>query len=275
MPDDTIRRLIAPAASVALAGALLGAPSARALEAAPPGVDARAVAERVEDNLRGVRTSTGRATMTVVSPRLPEPREVGFRYWEDRASERSFIRILAPPKDAGMGFLKIPPNLWNYIPRVERTVRIPPSMMLQSWMGSDLTNDDLVRESSTLDDYDHTLLGVEPALPVEGGAPRRALVLEYVPHEDAPVVWGRIVSAVDAERYVPLQQDFYDEDGSHIRRLRMGRIERIGERWYPRLWSVVPMEKEGHETRLAWDEVAFDVPIDESVFTKRNLGRPE
>ena len=99
--------------------------------------------------------------MTIVSPRLPAPRRVVFRVWDDRPGKRSFIRILEPSKDKGMGFLKLHPNLWNYIPRVERTVRIPPSMMLQPWMGSDFTNDDLVKQSSAVDDYTHRVLRTE------------------------------------------------------------------------------------------------------------------
>ena len=135
---------------IALAAALLAASAAAAevaLEPAPDGVDARSLALRAENSMRSDRTFfDGR--MTVTSPRLSRPRIVAFKSWEDRAAKRSLIRILAPKKDAGTGFLKLHPNLWMYVPRVERTVRIPPSMMLQSWMGSDFTNDDLSRESS-------------------------------------------------------------------------------------------------------------------------------
>jgi len=237
------------------------------LAPAPKGTSARAVAKRVEDVFRG-RTTYLEGSLEIRSPRLPAPRLVRFRSWEDRPGRRSFIRILAPPKDAGMAFLKLHPNLWNYIPRVERTVRIPPSMMLQSWMGSDFSNDDLVRESSQLDDYDQELLGVDRSI---SGGP--AYVLAYRPHEDAPVVWGRIVTWVQVARAAPLRQDFYDEKGTRLRVLRFEQIRDVQGRPYPHLWVMVPLDRPGHETRVQIQEIRFDEPIDAAVFTKRNLER--
>ena len=209
------------------------------------------------------------AAMTVVSPRLATARVIRFQSWEERDSKRSFIRILGPAKDAGTGFLKLHPNLWMYIPRVERTMRIPPSMMLQSWMGSDLSNDDLVKESSTLDDYSHRLLGGDPE--PEGHPGRSAYVIEYVPHEEAPVVWGKIVAWIDKEQWSPLQQDFYDEGGEVLRRMRFSDIRQIGDRWVPHHWSVVPLDKEGYSTTVEIERMVFDAEIDPAVFTKRNL----
>ena len=235
----------------------------------PSGVSARSVAERLENIFRGERSYL-EATMLVASPRLPAPRRVRFRAWDDRRRARTFIRILAPAKDRGMGFLKLHPNLWNYIPRVERTVRIPPSMMLQSWMGSDFTNDDLVRESSQLDDYEHNFLGVDvaPAHPES----TRAFVLEYIPHEDAPVVWGRIVSWIDARRFAPLRQEFYDEDGEKLRTLSYSNFS-TGARPYPLRWVLTPLDRAGHTTSIEVHEIRFDHALDDAIFTKRNLTR--
>lgn len=237
------------------------------LEPAPEGMTGRQIAERVEDIFRG-NTSYMEATMTITSPRLPEPRRVSFQAWDDRPKKRSFIRILGPPKDKGMGFLKLHPNMWNYIPRVERTLRIPPSMMLQSWMGSDFSNDDLVRESSQLDDYDQTLLGIDPS-----GASARSYVIEYVPHEDAAVVWGKILSWVDVERSAPLRQDFFDERGERLREMRFSDIREVSGRPYPHKWSMVPLEKEGHETGIEIHEIRFNEDFDDAIFTKRHLTR--
>ena len=209
------------------------------------------------------------AEMKVISPRLAAPRVVRFQSWEDRDEDRSFIRILSPAKDAGTGFLKLHPNLWMFIPRVERTIRIPPSMMLGSWMGSDFTNDDLVKESSTLDDYDHRLLGIDPA--PEGHSELSAYVIEYIPHEDAPVVWGKIVAWIEKEYGTPLRQDFYDEDGALLRRMDFSDIRIQGTRHMPHLWSMVPLDKEGHKTSITIERIFFDAEIDPSTFSKRNL----
>jgi outer membrane lipoprotein-sorting protein len=241
-----------------------------ALEPAPEGLTGRSVAERAEAALRSDQTYL-EAEMTVVSPRLSVPRVVVFENWDDRPSRRSFIRIEAPAKDADTTFLKLHPNLWMFVPRVERTMRIPPSMMLQSWMGSDFTNDDLVKESSALEDYDHRLLGIDPS--PEGHEDLRAYVVEYIPREDAPVVWGRIVTWIETEHGTPLRQEFYDEDGAKLRLMEFADIREVAGRHYPRLWTMRPLDKSGHETRIRVREVRFDVPIEDAVFTKRNLTR--
>ncbi|MDH3521770.1 MAG: outer membrane lipoprotein-sorting protein [Myxococcales bacterium] len=258
-------------AACAIALALADA-SARAaeLEPAPEGLSGRAVAERAEDAVRSARTYL-RGEMTVVSPRLVSPRVVAFENWDDRPGKRTFIHILSPPKDADTTFLKLHPNLWMYIPRVERTMRIPPSMMLQSWMGSDFTNDDLVRESSQLDDYDHTLLGIDPA--PEGHAGLRAYVVDYVPREEAAIVWGKIVMWIEVEHGTPLREEFFDEAGVKLRVMRFGEISQVGGRHYPHLWTMTPLDKPGHETRIRVDAIEFDAEFPAETFTKRNLTR--
>jgi outer membrane lipoprotein-sorting protein len=242
------------------------------LTAAPAGTDGREIARRSEDVLRG-DTAYLEAQMIIVSPRLPAPRTVTFRVWDDRPNKRSFIRILAPPKDAGTGFLKLHPNLWMYIPRVERTTRIPPSMMLQSWMGSDFTNDDLVRESSQLDDYEHHLLGID-AHP-EDAPGLKAYVVDYVPHENAPVVWGRIINWIEMEHFTPLRSDYYDEKGARLRTMRFSDIREVQGRHFPYRWKMTPLDKQGYETTIAIDTIRFNEHFDEGIFTTRNLKRSE
>ena len=238
------------------------------LRPASPGMSATQIANRAEESLRGDQTVI-QAQMTVRSPRLTQPRMIEFTSWDDRLGKRSFTRMEAPAKDKGTGFLKVHPNLWMYIPRVERTVRIPPSMMLQSWMGSDLTNDDLVRESSQTDDYDHRLLGIEDT--VKNHPDREAYVVEYIPHEDTPVVWGKIIAWIDTERDVTLRQEFYDEDDVLIRTMQYQEIQPVGKRWVSHLWILTPEQKEGHETQVRIKRIEFDAEIDDTVFTKRNL----
>lgn len=237
---------------------------------APDGADAREIARWAEDQQRSDETFM-HAEMTVVSPRLAAPRVVAFESWDDRPGKRAFIHIRGPAKDRGTTFLKLDPNLWMFVPRVERTMRIPPSMMLQSWMGSDFTNDDLVKESSTLDDYEHRLLGIDPS--PEDFPDRPAYVVQYTPHESAPVVWGRIVAWIDRERGSPLRQEYYDEAGVKLRVMRFSEIREIEGRHFPFHWSMKPLDKENHETTIRILEVAFDPEIEEGVFTKRNLQR--
>jgi outer membrane lipoprotein-sorting protein len=240
------------------------------LEPAPDDVDPREVALRAENSLRSDRTFMA-AAMTIRSPRLSQPRVVVFKSWDDRSEKRSFIRIEAPAKDKGAAFLKLHPNLWSYVPRVERTLRIPPSMMLQPWMGSDFTNDDLVNESSTIDDYDHEMLGIDPA--TGGVAGNAAYVLEFIPHEDAPVVWGKIVTWIAIEHGTQLRQQFYDEDGEKLRTILFEDIREVGGRHVPHHWEVMPHGKEGHSTLIEISEFRFDEEFDDDIFTTSNLKR--
>lgn len=244
------------------------ASSALALEPAPEGTDASEVARLSEDNMRSDRTFF-KARMIVESPRLSSGRSIAFSSWEDRPTKRSFIRIHEPAKDKGSGFLKLHPNLWMFIPRVERTMRIPPSMMLSSWMGSDFTNDDLVRDSSEVEDYTHELLGIEPSLESAGG--RRAYVVEYTPREEAAVVWGRIVAWIDVESHSPLRQEFYDEEGAKLREMVFSDHRKTGDRLVPHHWKLTPLEKPGHSTVIEIEEMRFDIEIKEKIFTKRHL----
>jgi outer membrane lipoprotein-sorting protein len=253
----------------AIALAAAGARAATtALEPAPPAASADDIAQRSQDVLRGHSTYV-RANMTIVSPRLAAPRHIEFRLWDDLPGKRTAVHILAPAKDEGVVFLKLHPNLWNYIPRVERTIRIPPSMMLQPWMGSDFTNDDLVRESSEAGDYTHRLLGIDPE--PEGAAGARAYVVEYLPREDAPVVWDRIMAWVDVATYAPVRRDYYGDHGELLRTLRYADVRMVQGRPLPHRWTMIPVDKTGHETTVELDEVRFDDPIDESLFSPNAL----
>ncbi len=242
------------------------------LEEAPADVDARELARAAEDNMRSDRTFF-KGKMTVSSPRLARDRVVAFHSWEDSKEKKSLIRIDAPNKDKGTGFLKLHPNLWMYIPRVERTVRVPPSMMLQSWMGSDFSNDDLVRDSSEIDDYDHRLLGIDPGR--ETTVDRRAYVVEYQPREGVAVVWGSIIAWLDIESGAPLRQDFFDEEGERLRTMRFSHFREVDERSVPHLWIVTPLNKPGHSTSIEIEEIQFDPEMKSGIFTTRNLKRKE
>jgi outer membrane lipoprotein-sorting protein len=265
-------RLVLALLAATLTGSVAVAADLPELEPAPAGVDARELARRAEDNMRSERTFFS-GKMTVVSPRLSRPRVVAFHSWEDSPEKRSLIRIDKPAKDKGTGFLKLHPNLWMYVPRVERTVRIPPSMMLQSWMGSDFTNDDIVRESSEIDDYDHRLLGIDPG--TSGEVDQRAYVVEYRPHEDTAVVWGRIVAWLDIESGAPLRQEFFDEEGARLRVMKFSDYRPVGKRTVPHLWSMKPLDKEGHSTTIEVEKIEFDIELDSDIFTTRNLKRRE
>jgi hypothetical protein len=200
--------------------------------------------------------------MTVTTPRWE--RTLALQAWIERP-RRSFIRILSPAKEAGIASLRIGPEMWNYLPAVERTIKIPPSMMMQPWMGSDFTNDDLVKESSVVEDYTHRITGSDTV----AGAP--VYVVESVPKPDAAVVWGRIVFRVRRADFLPASEEFYDERGTLIRVLTFSDIRELGGRTIPTKWQMRPVAKPGNVTTMVMKSAIFDVAIAAEVFTQRNL----
>jgi outer membrane lipoprotein-sorting protein len=221
------------------------------------------VLERVE-NLLWARTLQGRYEMSIVTPRWQ--RTLALRVWMDRP-RRTFIRIDAPAKEAGIGSLRIGSEMWNYLPAVERTIKIPPSMMLQPWMGSDFTNDDLVKESSILDDYTHEI-GDAPAI---DGQPAHRVVA--TPKPEAAVVWGRVVYFVRKSDAIPLKQEYFDERGELVRVMTFSDIREVGGRRLPTRWEMRPVGKPGHMTTVVLQDAVFNPPLDDEVFTQRHLQR--
>lgn len=209
--------------------------------------------------------NTARYEMTVQRPSWS--RTIGLKVWDDRRHEHFFVRIVEPPKDAGTSFLRIRYNLWNYLPKVEKVLKLPPSMMLQPWMGSDFSNDDLVKESSYVDDYDHRIVGTEMR------AGEKTYRIELTPHPQAPVVWGKVIYWVRLKDNLPVEQHFLDEKGSLIKRLEFQEFKVMDGRLTPTFWEMTPVKKEGHRTTLRMLEIDFDPipPISDSVFTQENL----
>lgn len=238
-----------------------------ALAATPAQADAEADAliRQMEDQTRA-ETNVATYRMQVVRPG-DDSREFLMRSWDDRAGGRSFIHILEPRRDADTTFLKVEGNLWMYLPRLERDIKIPPAMMLNSWMGSDFTNDDLVRESSAIDDYSNTILAREP-----GPDGTELVTIESVPHPDAPVVWGKVVLQIRSDG-IPVRQQFFDEDGELVRTMTFEDVAVLGGRTLPTRMIMVPEDEEGHATILIIEDATFDEPIPDEIFTRANLGR--
>jgi outer membrane lipoprotein-sorting protein len=227
-------------------------------------IDGKEIIRRMDQLIRG-ETGMGLYEMTIKDPRWE--RTLKLRAWESREGKKTFIRILSPPKEEGIGTLKIGVEMWNYLPRVERTIKIPPSMMMQPWMGSDFTNDDLVKESSIVEDYVHRVMGKEK---IDGFD---SYQVEAVAKPDAPVVWGKILYWVRVEDFIPLKEEFYSEKGELIRVMTFSDIKEMGGRILPTYWQMVPVKKKGRMTTFRIIEVEFDIPIPDDVFTLRNLKR--
>ena len=225
------------------------------------GPTAQEVVDRAESALWG-KTLQSQLTMTVTTPRWTRTLELVA--WIERP-RRSFIRIRGPAKEAGIGSLRIGGEMWNYLPTVERTIKIPPSMMLQPWMGSDFTNDDLVKESSLVNDYTHRIVAIDTA------ATPALYVVESTPKPDAAVVWGHIVMRVRRTDFLPAREEFYDERGTLVRVMTFSDIRTLGGRTIPTKWEMRPTAKPGNVTTIVMTRATYDAPIAADIFTQRNL----
>lgn len=217
------------------------------------------IIKRVEDNLNG-KTAVLELTMVVKTRRTERTMKMkSYSIGKDR----SFIKILYPGKDKGITFLKVDNAMWQYVPRIEKTIKIPASMMLQSWMGSDFTNDDLVKESSISDDYNKSLLEETD----------KGYRIELLPTEEAAVVWGKIIMGVSKDHYLPTTVTYFDEDDILIRELTYTDVRLFGDKFYPTRWQMLPKEPEkaGNETVIEISSAVFDGEVSESYFTKRAL----
>ena len=247
----------AAAATLALLAAILTLAPA----AADP--EAEALVRKLEDVLRS-DSSVGVYRIEVVRPSWR--RVMRMKYWDDRIADRFFIRLLAPKKDKDTTFLKVGGNLWMYLPKLERDIKLPPSMMLNSWMGSDFTNDDLVKQSSTVDDYTHRVIDRE------GEGEASIITVESLPKPEAPVVWGKLVLRLRPDG-MPLDQVFFDERGAAVRRIVFEKVRTLGGRRTPTQWTVVPLDEPDTRTVLVIEEAEFDVAIAEQTFQRANLSR--
>lgn len=226
-------------------------------------MDATAIVKKADDKLRGV-TSKSTLKMTIVRPSWT--REVEMKSWS-KGNDYSLTLVTAPVRDKGTAFLKREKEIWNWQPTIDRVIKMPPSMMMQSWMGSDLKNDDLVRESSIVEDYTHQLLGEES---IEGLA---CYKIELIPQEDAPVVWGKVIAWIDKADFMQLKTEFYDEDDYLVNTIYGKAIKTMDGKKLPSIMEVVPAEEEGHKTILEYLSLEFDEPIPTSFFSIQNMKR--
>lgn len=222
---------------------------------------ARDIIDRVDRIMRG-ESSHGVATMEVVTENWE--RSMTMEVWS-LGTEYSLIRITAPNKEAGTATLKAGDDIWNYLPRVDRSIKIPPSLMMGAWMGSHFTNDDLVKESRLIEDYDIEF-GYD-------GERDGVQVWEFVltPKPEAAVVWGRITYEVRQDDLMPTWARYYDEDGNLVRTITFSDYRVMGGRLVPARMDVRPEDKPGERTTVVYSELEFNIDIDESFFSLRAL----
>ena len=226
-------------------------------------IDARALVRAAWDNFRGL-SSYGEMTMIIHRPSWE--RTMSMRAWT-RGEKHSLVRITAPKKDAGNGTLLIDNVMWTFSPKVNRVIKVPSSMMGQSWMGSDFSNKDVSRMDDIVDQYTHTLLGTEEN---EG---HTVYVIESVPHEDAAVVWGKEILRI-RDDHVLVSQEYYDQDGVLVKTMESLEIGAMGGRTIPLRQRMGKVDTDDEWTEIRVDSMKFDVELKDSLFTLSNLRNP-
>jgi outer membrane lipoprotein-sorting protein len=225
-----------------------------------PANEAEKIVKKMDELYRS-SASEALVEMEIITPHWQ--RTLKMKAWSE-GLDKTFIRILEPKKEAGIATLRIGNEMWNYLPKTNKVIKIPPSMMMSSWMGSDFTNDDLVKEFTFIESYHFEL--TSPASPEPG-----TVYVKCIPKAGLPIVWGHILIAAGQADYLPVWENYYDEKGNLVREMLFKEIKAFGNRRIPSVMELIPRTKEGQKTVLRYLEAQFDIAIDPNVFTLRNL----
>jgi len=231
-----------------------------------PGQDLspREIIRKADEKFNGEKTSTSMMAMTIVRPTWE--RTIEFKNWTS-GRDYALTLITAPARDKGQSFLKRENEMWNWNPTISRLIKLPPSMMSQGWMGSDYTNDDILRESSVVNDYVHEIVGEEE---YEG---RLCYKIKMVAREDAAVIWGHQVRWIDKKDFLFMKSELYDEDGYLVRTELGSGIKSMDGRLIPTRIELIPAEEEDQLTIIEIREIKFNEPIQDSFFSQQNMKR--
>lgn len=211
----------------------------------------------MEELYRG-EASIARLTMSIETPQYSRTLRMEAK---SMGVENSLIRILEPRKDRGIATLKLDKEMWNYFPKINKVIKVPPSMMMGSWMGSDFTNDDLVQQTTLTQAY---------RLALNETAAQYRVILH--PKEQTITVWGKIDYVIDKDTMIPVEQNFYDDDGTMIRRLEFKQPKQFDGVLLPSVLEMTPLNKQGHKTVITYESLLFDTSdVSPDDFTLRNL----
>jgi len=216
------------------------------------------------DELMRAKSSYSEITMNIVKPDWS--REVSMKAWA-LEPDYSIIYITEPARDKGTVTLKRKTEVWNWLPSAQKVIKIPPSMMLQSWMGSDFTNDDLVKESSVIRDYTHKLIGEEN---IDG---MDCYKIQLTPKADAGVVWGKVIAWIAKNTYLEPKVEYYDEDGFMVKQFIGSNLKKMDGRNIFTHWEMIPEDKPGNKTIMDYNKIQFNINTEESFYSEQNMKR--
>jgi len=227
-------------------------------------LSAKEIVRLANEKFNGEKTSTSLMAMTIVRPTWE--RTIEFKNWTS-GTEYALTLITEPAKEKGQTFLKRQNEMWSWNPTISRLIKLPPSMMSQGWMGSDYTNDDILKESSVVNDYTHEIVGEEE---ING---RLCYKIKMVAKENADVVWGHQIRWIDKKDFLFMKSELYDEDGYLVRTETGKDIKEMDGRMIPTRIELVPADEEGQMTVIEIKQIEFNKPINDSFFSQQNMKR--
>ena len=228
--------------------------------------NAQNATEIVSNAYEKVKGESSYTEMTMKIIRPSWDRSISMKSWS-KGMKYSMVYITEPAQERGQVFMKRDNEMWNWQPKINRIVKLPPSMMMQSWMGSDFTNDDLINEASIVNDYNHKILGSEE---VNG---KDCYKIEFIPKENAPVVWGKLISWISKTGYHMLKTEYYDEE-DYLSKTELGsEIKMMDGEKITTKFTTIPADKEGNKTVLIMEDVNFDYDVEKEFFSKMNMKR--
>ncbi len=219
------------------------------------------IVQKSDQAMRG-KSSYSEATMEIVRPDWT--RSMTMKSWT-KGTELSLVLVTAPAKDKGSASLKRHREMWNWVPSIERVIKIAPSMLSQSWLGSDFTNDDLINQSSIVVDYQHALLGNDS---FEGD---KVWVIEATAKPDAPVVWNKVTLWISQSTYLQRKVEFYDEFDERVNVLTTYDVKELGGRKIATRMEMKPVDKPGNKTIFTTHQAQFDFDINDDFFSQQQM----
>jgi outer membrane lipoprotein-sorting protein len=226
--------------------------------------NATEIIKKADEKWNGEKSSESHMTMTIVRPTWE--RTIEFKNWT-KGRDNALTLIVAPAKEKGQAFLKRGTEMWNWMPTISRMIKLPPSMMADGWMGSDYTNDDILKESSIVVDFSHRITGSET---IEG---KDCWKIDLIPNEDAAVVWGKIVKWITKDNYIQMKSEYYDEDEYLIKTEFSYDVKTMDGREVPTRIEIIPADKNNQKTVVVMNSMKFNIPIDDSFFSQQNMKR--
>jgi outer membrane lipoprotein-sorting protein len=219
------------------------------------------IVKKADEKMRG---TTSQAELIIKTIRPSWTRSMDVKVWM-KGNDFSMILIQSPAKDKGIVFLKRKKEVWNWMPALERTIKLPPSMMSQNWMGTDFTNDDLVKESSVVTDYDHSILGDTVI------DKRDCYIIQMIPKPEAAIVWSKLIVCIDKKDFLELHTRFYDEDGKIVNIMNAYDVKIMDGRLIPTRFEMIPMDKKNQKTEMRYKTIEFNRPIPDGFFISEKM----